>query len=148
MGDHEQRLVAASEEAFEPLYHLQVEVVGGLVEYQQVGFRNQYVGQGHPFLLSAAELSHRFLQVGDFQLRQNLLGFQYLFGVAPVVEAGFEHRLFRRESRTLLQIAQPQVVLEDDVALILALLARDDAQQCRLAGAVLRHKPYALALGN
>ena len=38
VGDHEQGAVASREVAFEPFYHLQVEMVGGFVENQQIGF--------------------------------------------------------------------------------------------------------------
>ena len=53
VGDHEQRLVASVEKAFQPFYHFQVEVVGRLVEYQQVWLQNKHVGQGHTLLLAA-----------------------------------------------------------------------------------------------
>ena len=57
--DHEQRLVAASEKAFEPLNHLKVEVVGGLVEDKQFGFGDEDVSEGHSLALAARELRHR-----------------------------------------------------------------------------------------
>ena len=58
MGDHEERLIAATEESFEPLNHLEVEVVGGLVEDEQLGFSDEYVGKCHTLALAARELRH------------------------------------------------------------------------------------------
>ena len=75
VGDHQQGLVAAVQEAFEPFDHLQVEVVGRLVEDQQVGLGNEHISQSHALLLSAAELSHRLREVADLQLGEDLLGF-------------------------------------------------------------------------
>ena len=59
VGDHEQCLVTSIQESLKPLDHLKVEVVGGLVEDQQIGFGDQYIGQCHALLLTATELSHR-----------------------------------------------------------------------------------------
>ncbi len=79
VGNHEQRLVASLQEALEPLYHLQVQVVGGLVKYEQIGLSDEHIGQGHTLLLSARQLPHGLFKVAYFQLRQYLLGFQHLF---------------------------------------------------------------------
>ena len=53
VGNHQQRLASSAEVAFEPLYHFEVEMIGGLIEYQQIWLCEQHVGQRHTLLLSA-----------------------------------------------------------------------------------------------
>ena len=69
VGHHQQSLVASLQKSLQPLNHLEVEVVGRLVEYQQVGLGNEHVGQRHALLLSARELFHRLVEVANLQLR-------------------------------------------------------------------------------
>ena len=148
VGHHEQRPVASGQIALQPLYHLQVEMVGGLVEYQQVGLHQQHVGQRHSLLLTATQLSHRLLQIANLQLRQHLLGLQQFLLLVLMIEAGFEHRLRRVEAGRLLQIADGQVAAEHDAAPVARLLASQHRQQRRLARAVASYQPHPLPLGN
>ena len=145
VGHHEQRAVSARQVALQPLYHLQVQVVGRLVEYQQVGLSQQHVGQCHALLLSARKFAHALAEVAYFQLRQHLFGLQHLLLLTLMVEAGIEHRLLRVEHGRLLQHAHPQVATVDDVARVVALLAGEYRQQRRLARAVLGYQPHLLA---
>ena len=148
MRHHQQRLVASLQEAFEPLYHRQVQVVGRLVEYQEVGLGNEHVGQRHTLLLAARQLSHRLRQVTYLQLRQNLLGLQHLLRVTLMVEAGIEHTLLRVELRRLFEHAHADVATVDDVALVVTLVASQYAEQRRLARTVLGNQADVLSLGH
>ena len=121
---HQQRLVAAVQESLQPFYHLQIQVVRRLIEYQQVGIGYQHIRQCHALLLSATQLAHRLVQVANLQLRQNLLGLQYLLRIALVIEARIEHALHGVKHRRLIQHAHLQVAAEDDLARVVALLAR------------------------
>ena len=58
---HEDGLVATVQITLQPLYHLQIEVVGWLIEHQEVRFLYQDIRQGDTFLLTTAELSHRLI---------------------------------------------------------------------------------------
>ena len=144
---HEQCLVAAREESLQPFYHLQIEVVGGLVEYEQVGFEDEHVSQCHPFLLSSAELAHGLFEVGYLEGGQYLLGLQHSLRVALMVEARIEHGVFRIELRTLLKACHPQVVAVDNGARFVAFLSCQDGQKGRFSGSVLCDEPHALAFG-
>ena len=144
---HEQRLVAALQIALKPFYHLEVEVVCRLVEDEQVGLGDEHVGERDALLLSAAELSHRLREVGDVQLREYLLSLQYAVGVALMVEASVEHRLFGVELWLLFEKADLDVAAEDDAARVDTLLAREQREQGRLARAVLGYQTYVLAFG-
>ena len=88
-----------------------VEMVGGFVENQQIGFGEQHVGECDTFLLSATQLPHGLVEVANLQLRQHLFGFQHLIGIALVVEAGIEHTLVRVEPWRLFQESNPQVAM-------------------------------------
>ena len=70
---HQYGHVAPGQVVLEPLYHVDVEVIGRLVEHQELWLIDQYLGQCHPFYLSTRELRHRLVDVVDFELRQNLL---------------------------------------------------------------------------
>ena len=148
VGHHQQRAVAPLQIALQPFYHLQVQMVRRLVQYQQVGFRQQHVGQRHTLLLSAAELSHRLTEVAYLQLRQHLLGLQHLLFLTMMIETGVEHRLRRVERGCLLQEAHLQVAAEHDVALVVTLLAGEYREQRRLTRTVLRYQPHLLAFAN
>ena len=148
MCDHEQRLVASVEESLQPLDHLEVQVVGGLVEYQQVGLGDEHVGQCHALLLSAAELTHGLLQVAYLELCQDLLRLEYLLLVALMVETGIEHRVVGLECGCLFQESHLEVAPEDDVSAVVSLLAREYREQRGLTRAVLGDESHALSLSN
>ena len=123
MGHHQQRSASASQIAFEPLNHLKIQVVGGLIKYQQIWLRQQHIGQCHALLLTTRELPHRLLQVADLKLRKYLFGLQHLLGIALMIEAGIEDTLLGVEHGRLLQHPYLQIATEDDTARIIALLA-------------------------
>ena len=148
MGHHQQRLVAAVQIALQPFYHLEVEMVRRLVEYQEVRLRQQHVGQCHALLLSSGELPHRLLQVAYLQLCEHLLGLQHLLWVTLMVKASIKHTLLGVELRRLLQHPHLQVATEDDAAAVVALLAREHGEQRRLTRAVLGNQPHLLPFGN
>ena len=147
VGHHQQGFVATVQIALQPLNHLEVQVVGRLIEYQQVGIGNEHVCQRHTLLLSAAQLPHGLLQVAYLQLCEHLLGLQHLLGVALVVETGIEHALVGVKVGCLFQHAHTQVTTEDDVTLVIALFARQDRQQGALTRTVLGYQTYLLPLG-
>ena len=148
VGHHEQGAMASSQVALQPLYHLQIQMVGRLVENDEVWLRQQHVSQCHTLLLTATQLPHLLLQVPDLQLRQHLLGLQHLFLLPLMIETGVEHGLVRVELGRLLQEAHLQVTTEHDVAAVVTLLAGKDGEQRRLSRAVLRYQSHLLAFAN
>ena len=76
---HEQAEIGTAEIFFEPFGHIQIKVVGRLIKNQQVRFGNQGVSQGDTFQLSAGELLHFLVEVTDFELGKDLLGFLFIF---------------------------------------------------------------------
>ena len=61
---HEQGAAIGREPALEPHHGIEVQVVGGFVEQQQVGAAQQRVAQVEPHAPAAGEVRHRPLQVG------------------------------------------------------------------------------------
>ena len=114
VGHHKDGLVAPVQIAFQPFYHFQVEMVGRLVEHQEVGLGYQHVGKRHTLLLSTAQLSHGLLQVGDVQLCEYLSRLEHLLGIVLVVETGIEYTLLGIKLGRLFQKAQFQVTSVDD----------------------------------
>ena len=148
MRHHQQCPVTPLQETLQPFYHLQVQMVRGFVQYQQVGFRQQHVGQCHPLLLSATQLPHGLFQVLDLQLRQHLLGLQHLLRISLVIETRIQHCLLRVKRRTLLQKPYLQVPAEHDVPRVVALLTAKYREQRRLPRPILRNQPHLLAFAN
>ena len=64
MRDQNESVGIAVKIVFEPVAGFQVEVVGGLVEQQQVGLCQQQLGQRNAHLPAAGELSVRRSPVG------------------------------------------------------------------------------------
>nr|BFE67733.1 hypothetical protein GCM10020092_010340 [Actinoplanes digitatis] len=62
MGDDDERAAAAQQMAGQPVHTGHVEVVGRLVEDQQVGLADQQRGQGDPAALAAGHRPDRRLQ--------------------------------------------------------------------------------------
>ena len=145
VGDHKQRFVAPVQVALQPFYHFEVEMVGRLIQYQQVGVGDKHICQRHPFLLSSRQLSHRLLKVADVQLRKYLLRLKHPFRVAMMVEAGIEHGLVFVKQRRLLQVSRAKVVAVDDLARVVALFTSNHRQQGRLARTVLGNESYLLS---
>ncbi len=69
---HEQSLRGTLQIPLEPLNHSEVEVVGRLVEHEEVWLRHQYVCQSHSFQLPAGKFFNRLRKVRDIEFRQNL----------------------------------------------------------------------------
>ena len=147
VSDHQERAVASVQIAFQPLNHFKVEMVGGLVENDEVGLRNQHIGQGYPLLLASRELSHGLVKVLDFQLGKYLLGLQYLLGLSLMVETGIEHALFGVENGCLLEHSHTQIAPVDNLSVVVAFLSRKDRKQGRLSRSVLGNESHLLSFG-
>ena len=72
VGDHQQSERRRLQKLLQPLYHVQVEVIGRLVEHQQVGLHHEHAGQGDTLHLSARKRSHTGVEVVNLQFRQDL----------------------------------------------------------------------------
>ena len=71
---HEQCQVRPSQVFFQPLGHVEVEVVGGLVEDEEIGLGDEGIGQRHTLQLPAGEVLHLLVEVAYLQLGKYLLG--------------------------------------------------------------------------
>ena len=109
VGNHEQRFVAAVEIAFQPLYHIKIEMVRRLVEYKQVRFCQQHVCQCNTFELSSAKFSDCLVQVAYFQTSKYLLCTQQGFVRPFMVKAGIKNGIVFIKFRRLFQKAHLKV---------------------------------------
>ena len=114
----------------------QVEEVRRLVEQQQVRFVQQQGRQLDARLPAAGELGDRPFEIGAFQLELAGDFAAFPVGLAAVAHQKLERRFARQERIVLAQIAQPQLGMADDLALVELFFAQQDAQQRALAGAV------------
>ena len=144
VGDHQQGDALAAEVILEPFDHLDVEVVGGLVEDEHVGFGEEHAGEGHAFCLAAGEVFDRHVGILDIEEGKHLAGEvgAVVFLVVLMERGGggiFEGRHARGHRGKLLQIADAQAVAVDHAAGIVILVAGQDVEERRLAVAVAGH---------
>jgi UDP-glucose-4-epimerase GalE len=69
---HQQAEVVPAEIFLQPLRHIEVEVVGRLVQYQQIGFSDKGIGKCHTLQLPAGQMFYVLTEITYFKLRQNL----------------------------------------------------------------------------
>ncbi len=79
MSNHQQRHIGLSQVFFQPFDHCDIQMVGGLIKNEEVGFIKQHKGQGYPLTLTARKCSDRLIQLVNVELSQNL--FHTLFVV-------------------------------------------------------------------
>ena len=143
--NHEDGLVATIQITLQPLYHLQVEVIGRLIEHQEVRLIYQHIGECHTLLLSSTQLSHRLVHIGDMQLCEDLLCLEHLFRIILMIEAGFQHAFLWIKLRRLFQIAHLQIASIDDITTLMSLLIHKDRHQCRFTRAIACHESHFLS---
>ncbi len=113
MGGDEQRAAATPERLLQPLDGAQVQVVGGLVEHEEVRVRDQEPGQRRAGLLAARELLRRSPALGlaEAQPREGLV---HALVQRPAVERGELRRelLVAGAGRTVRLLERPHLRLD------------------------------------
>ena len=90
--DDEERAAVALQPLLDPQYRVEIEVIGGLVEEQQVGRAHERLREVQPHAPAAGEARHRLvhLLVGETQAVQELLGARARRIGVRVVERGMQ----------------------------------------------------------
>ena len=70
---HQQRYRGAAQIVLQPLHHVQVQVIGRLVQDQQLRLGDERIGKGHPLQLASGQLAHRLVEIPDMQAGEDLL---------------------------------------------------------------------------
>ena len=149
--DHHQCATVGRKPPLEPGDGLCVDVVGRLVEQQQVDGPDQRRRQRDALFLPARKRAHVAVKVRDAQLCQQRLR---LVGVrrADVLRAVPEHLLDARSrlivARHLRQVGDAQAVSSRDRAGVRLLLPAEQLEQRRLARAVDAHHADAVVLAD
>ena len=155
--NHQQSAAAATEIAFQEFYRLYVEVVGGLVHYQELGIQSQQFRQGDALDLTAGEFSHQAVGTAKPEARGQLA--HALHEILPVLGrhalglgmAVRDDLLLDGECLVvvvvLLQECYPDILQEEYLAAGIGLvLPCKDAQERSLARAVGRDERNLVAL--
>ena len=145
MGDHEQGQAAGCQVVLEPLGHLYVQVVGGLVQYQEIGLLHERLRQCHTLGLASGELVYGFVKIGYAQFGEQLAGTQQLVLIG-LRAAGGQHVCAFGEYGGLHQIGSTDVTAECDGAAAVIGLTGNHVQQGALALAVACYQAHLLAL--
>ena len=165
MGHHDDRIFSLFQHFFQPFRHVAVQVVGGLVQNQQVGWRKQHADQRQTLFLSAGQMpacfvkirysqpGHHILGIGDqvsyVSVCHLLTGLQcHTFAVIRKQCTGFSvkfpvfpkqclyQRILRPERRMLGQKTDHHALRPDDLALVRLFHAYQNFKQRAFAGAV------------
>ena len=99
VADDEDGAVVVGDKAAQPLDTLEVQVVGGLVQQQQVGMAQEELCQCDAHLPAAGELGARALKIGDLkaQAGQDLAGVTLEFVAAQMLKAVLDLAVFVKE---------------------------------------------------
>ena len=84
VSDHEDGHLRVVEKIFEPFYHFEVEVVGWLVEKNQIGLGNEHIGKCKTLLLSTRKLFDWLFEIVDIEFSKDLLNAYF---IVPCIEA-------------------------------------------------------------
>ena len=147
MRDHHQRAAIARQPVFQPRDGLRVDVVGRLVQQQQIDRTDQRCGQRHTLLLPAGERAHIALKIRDAQLREQRPRLVFVRR-ADVLRRVAEHLLHAGALRVidghLRQVGHAQAVSAHHHAPVRLLHAAQQLEQRRFARAV--HADHADAV--
>jgi hypothetical protein len=147
MADDDQRAAAAVEFAFQPFDGGEVEMVGGLVQQQDIGRGRQHPRQRRAARLAAGQIGRRFVAVKPELLQDEAR----LIMIVARPEAGFDISQRGRvvpKVRLLRQIADGGARLHEAAAAVRLDQAGCDFQECRFAGAVAADQADALFGGD
>ena len=148
VGDHDQGALEGAEVVLQPGNHAAVQVVGGLVQDEDVAAADQGGAQGHPLPLAAGELPHRLVEHWHPQPGEDGLGLVLGHRPCLVREAGkdlLQHGVGRVEVGELGQVVQAHVGVPAHRAAVGLLRPRKDAQQGTLSRTVDADNPQLLA---
>ena len=143
VADEHEGAALVGQARFEPFDGRQVEVVGRLVEQQDVGRRRQHVGERRAAQLAARQ-GRRVLLAAEAQLLQQIAGLMRIVGGA---EAGFhvgQRGGVAGEVGLLRQVAHGGARLHEALAPVGLDQARGDPEQRRLARAVAPDQAHPL----
>ena len=139
MGHQENAAGKFLQVGFQPADHLRVQVVGRLVQQQQVRRVDQGGGQGHPLSLAPGEGTHFLLQVRNAQPGQDLHrlipGDLPGGGVQPRLHL-VNDRLLRVKGGILGQVAQAHIGVIADLSPVRGFPPRGCAEKGGFAAAV------------
>jgi hypothetical protein len=154
MGHDEEGKGEAGQEPLQPQHALQVQVVGGFVEEQQVGLAYGLRQDGQPLAPAAGKGGHLFVGLGEAgPLHAGVDARLRLVGLQPqVLQRLLQALPHRQAGRGVLhpvllgEVAHAQAAARRQAAGVGRLLAGQYFQKCGFAGAVGAYQAGALAL--
>ena len=147
MADDDQRGAAAIQFAFQPFDGRKIEMVGRLVQQQDIGRGRQHPRQRRAAGLAAGNMRRILVAVQAELFEQILRLIAVVAGAEPGLDIG-QRRGVTAEIRLLRQIADGGAGLHKAAAAVGLDEARGDLQQRRFAGAVAADQADALTGGH
>ena len=136
---HKNRAAKLFEISFQPLDGITVDMVGRLVQDENIAGIGENTRHGDPFPLAAGQCTHFFLEVSHTELMQH--GFALVITLCGSLRRQITDRLLQYGfvgiiSRGLRQIADSHAAGQNNSAAVCLLHACRNPQKCGLAGAV------------
>lgn len=148
VGDHQDGAFIFLQIVLEPDHHPPVQVVGRLVQNEQLAGGNEGGGHGHPLFLPAGQQGHGTVEVRQPQAGENGFGLEFFMGGA----GGMQHLLqdcgAGEKIRILRQIADARAAGVRDGAAVGGFLPGQDFQQSGFAGAVDPDEAHLFPFGH
>ncbi len=129
MGDYEQPAAVSGQPGFQPADGADIEMVGRLIEDEQIGVRHQYRSQGDPSGLSPRQLRGLGLELGA-----HTEAVEDGLGLPPMAKC-FQHGA-RGKDRSLIEHRNGHPATASNGTRLRFLGSGQDPQQGRLAGAI------------
>lgn len=148
VGDHQDGAFIFLQIVLEPDHHPPVQVVGRLVQNEQLAGGNEGGSHGHPLFLPAGQQGHGTVEVRQPQAGENGFGLEFFMGTA----GGMQHLLqdcgAGEKIRILRQIADARAAGVRDGAAVGGFLPGQDFQQSGFAGAVDPDEAHLFPFGH
>ena len=153
VADHHAGEGRVGEQLLEPEDAFEIQVVGGLVEEEQVGLADQFAGDGEAALPAAGERFGAQAAIGEAGAAQRLVDARGAFQIVEVLAGDgvgddLVDGVALGEFGVLRHVADARVAAHGDGAGIGLELAGEDPEQGGLARAVAADQAEALAFGD
>jgi hypothetical protein len=146
VADEDGGEAGAFEQLFEPLDALEIEVVGGLVEQEEIGAGGESAADIEAFFPTARELGGFILVIGESGLSEDV-GDAHLIG-GSIFDGDVVNGFAGGEPGVLRDVGEAHLLADGDHAGIGFLKTGEDLEECGLAAAVGTDKAEAVAVGD
>ena len=139
VADEQQRHLRVQEELLEPALRRFIQVVGRLVEQQDVRVGQKQMRQRHAHSIATGQFLDRTTEIDLRKSQPHQDAFRFMFGI-QIAMGGVQHGLARNSFEFLREVADAETRTLADGSLVRRFLPKDHPEERGLAGAVGSHQ--------